>query len=110
MPEIDHKDGNRKNNKVENLRCVTRKENANNPISKLRYSHAAKQIKNYKYLMQSVRQIKEGKVIAEYESMREAERQTNIAHSSIKKAITGKLKNAGGFQWEYKKMNVFVSQ
>ena len=47
--------------------------------------------------------IKDGKVIAEYESMREAERQTNIAHSSIKKAITGKLKNAGGFQWEYKK-------
>lgn len=110
LPEIDHKDGNRKNNKVENLRWVTRKENANNPISKLRYSHAAKQIKNYKYLMQSVRQIKDGKVIAEYESMREAERQTNIAHSSIKKAINGKLKNAGGFQWEYKKMNVFVSQ
>lgn len=25
--------------------------------------------------------IKDGKVIAEYESMREAERQTNIAHS-----------------------------
>ena len=47
--------------------------------------------------------VKDGKVIAEYESMREAERQTNIAHSSIKKAITGKLKNAGGFQWEYKK-------
>lgn len=38
------------------------------------------------------------------------ERQTNIAHSSIKKAITGKLKNAGGFQWEYKKMTIFVSQ
>lgn len=59
--------------------------------------------------------IKDGKVIAEYESMREAERQTNIAHSSIKKAITGKLKNAGGFQWEYKKndylcvaINIFI--
>lgn len=25
-------------------------------------------------------------------------------------AITGKLKNAGGFQWEYKKMTIFVSQ
>lgn len=35
---------------------------------------------------------------------------SNIAHSSIKKAITGKLKNAGGFQWEYKKMTIFVSQ
>lgn len=44
------------------------------------------------------------KDIPGYESMREAERQTNIAHSSIKKAITGKLKNAGGFQWEYKKL------
>lgn len=103
LPEIDHKDGNRKNNKVENLRWVTRKENANNPISILRYSHTAKQIQNYKYLMKSVKQIKDGKVIAEYESMRDAERKTKIAHSSIKKTITGKLKNAGGFQWEYKK-------
>lgn len=103
LPEIDHKDGNRGNNKVENLRWVTRKENANNPISKLRYSQTAKKIRNYEVLMRAVKQIRDGKVIAEYKSMREAERQTKISHSSIKKVIVGKLKNAGGFQWEYKK-------
>lgn len=32
--EVDHIDGNKLNNKVENLRCVTHKENVNNPITK----------------------------------------------------------------------------
>lgn len=103
LPEIDHIDGNRNNNKVENLRWVTRKQNANNPISKIRYSKAAKVLMNYKVLRKSVNQIKDGKIIAEYESMREAERKTKIAHSSIKKAIIGKIKHAGGYKWEYKK-------
>lgn len=39
---IDHIDTNRQNNSVENLRCVTHKENVNNPITKKRMNEANK--------------------------------------------------------------------
>ena len=37
--DIDHKDSNRANNSVENLRWVTRKENCQNPITKSKYEN-----------------------------------------------------------------------
>lgn len=41
-PCVDHIDTNRLNNKVDNLRWVTYKENCNNPITKNRISESAK--------------------------------------------------------------------
>lgn len=40
MPEIDHIDANRSNNKVDNLRWSTRKTNSNNPITRKRVSES----------------------------------------------------------------------
>lgn len=40
--EIDHIDGDRENNKLNNLRCVTHTQNMNNPITKKRRSEARK--------------------------------------------------------------------
>lgn len=40
--EVDHIDTNRKNNNADNLRCVTKRENANNPLTKRHYSDAHK--------------------------------------------------------------------
>ena len=40
LPEIDHIDGNRTNNNSENLRWSTRKQNANNPITRKRVSES----------------------------------------------------------------------
>ena len=39
-PQVDHIDGNRSNNNVNNLRWVTPKENMNNPITRKRTSQA----------------------------------------------------------------------
>lgn len=43
-PELDHIDGNPVNNRVENLKWVTHKENMNNPITKDKISRGIKKI------------------------------------------------------------------
>lgn len=49
LSEIDHIDTNRLNNKVENLRWCTRKENCNNPLSLIHSSDSRKGEKHYLY-------------------------------------------------------------
>lgn len=44
---------------------------------------------------------KDGEFISEYQSTREAERQTDISNSSICRCCKGKQKSAGGFIWKY---------
>lgn len=44
--EIDHINTIRDDNRIENLRCVTHKENVNNPLSKLNYSESRKGNRN----------------------------------------------------------------
>ena len=48
---------------------------------------------------------KDGNLIDEYQSIREASRQTNIVLSSIVENCKGKRKSAGGYIWEYKTNN-----
>ena len=47
---------------------------------------------------------KDGELIAEYLSTREAERQTGCNHASICACCKGKLKSTGGFIWKYKEI------
>ena len=46
-------------------------------------------------------QIKDDKIINEWESIREASRTLNICNSSITECCRGKRKTAGGFSWRY---------
>ena len=45
---------------------------------------------------------KDGELVAEYTSAREAERQTGYNHGNICKCCKGKLKSCDGFIWRYK--------
>lgn len=101
-PCIDHIDGDRANNHADNLRWSTRKQNANNPISIERYRKAGIIQKPYKQLQIPVQQLKDGFLIGSYSSIREAERATGIAHTSISRVIRGTLHTAGGYKWKYK--------
>lgn len=45
---------------------------------------------------------KDGTLIKEWPSLREAERQLGIAHQHICACLKGRLKSTGGFVWRYK--------
>ena len=49
-----------------------------------------------------IQQVKDGKVVAEFDVVREAERITGVHHCTIYKACKGLQKTGGGFEWRYK--------
>lgn len=107
-------------NKLSNLRCVTHKENCNNENSFINKSEShkgqtawnkgiswsentKKKISDSKEkYKKSVVQVKDGVVVAIFDSIREAEKITNINHTNISTSCKNGNRNAGGFKWMYK--------
>ena len=48
----------------------------------------------------------DGTFVREYQTIREAERETGVDHSVISRCCKGKVKTAGGFRWEYRREQV----
>ena len=102
-PEVNHKDGNPKNNNITNLEWVTAAENVHHSYKVLhrRGSMAGKYGKKNPF-SKIVFQIKDNKIIATFYGTNEAERKTGIPCTNIVKCCRGKYKHAGGYQWKYK--------
>lgn len=83
LPEVNHKDRNTFNNRVENLEWCTKQYN-------MGYSHNKK-----------VKQIDNGVIIAEFNSVNDASRATGIGRRSISNTLNGWSQKAGGFTWKY---------
>ena len=88
---VDHIDGDPNNNKADNLRWCTCKENLNFPLAK----------ENYRKREWCCKKIvcKETKII--YSSMNEASRKTGIPSYMISRCCRGIIKSANNLHWEY---------
>ncbi len=89
---VDHVDGNKLNNDINNLRLLTKSENVMAALYETRTNSSAKKVGQYSL---------DGKLLNTFPSAKEASRQLKLDSSTISKVCRGKNKTHGGFIFKY---------
>ena len=104
-PFIDHINTVKDDNRADNLRWCTAKENAYNPISRKRYLDnsptSCKFGKDNCYSKPVYQYSLDGKLIRKFDCLTDVQRELLFNHSHISECCKGKLKTAYGFVWKY---------
>lgn len=92
--EVNHKDENTLNNRVDNLEWCSHVYNINYGTRTIRaMKSASKSIEQYNL---------NGKFIKEWDSLANASRTLNISRGTLCSCLKGDIKSCGGYQWKYK--------
>lgn len=98
--EIDHIDGNPKNNHFKNLKWCTHKENMNNPNTIWKYKYNNKGKYNNKNTSKKVVQLKGGEIVSIFPSACEAGR-NGFTRSCIYQCCKHIIRKYKGYEWMY---------
>ena len=94
-PEVNHKNGNKEDNSVENLEWATHRENTD-------HAWLTGLTKLPKPVEKSVVQLCEGKWLATYRSILIASKVSKTDASDILMCCKGRRLSAGGYEWKYR--------
>lgn len=96
-PQVNHKDGDKLNNILDNLEWCTAQRNSQHAVD-LGLCDARRE----KAEVGVIQYTKDGVFVAEHVSLHQAGRDTGIAWQNISKVVRNIRPFAGGFRWEYK--------
>lgn len=100
LDEINHKDEDKTNNRVENLEWCTHLYNCNYGTRNKRAS--VNKINNLEFSKPVVQYTLDGEFVNEFPSINEIERQLGYNHSNITSCLSGRTRTSYGFVWKHK--------
>lgn len=99
LPQVNHKDENKKNNNIHNLEWCDNAYNNLYGTKRVRQGESLLNNENHKTKKRVYKLSLNGEKIASYRSMREAERENNLCNGSISAYFRNNYTHTGGYKW-----------